>query len=207
MKRYIFFLVFLFLSPVLGMQDSFALTCSNKWVEPGDRKVEVLLKCGEPVLMEKYQERTVAYRDFLGQAIKGREGYRYVEEWTYNFGSTRFLYFLKFVNERLFSIEEGVRGFDGPLASKPKPSCGQMVEPGDRKIDVLMKCGRPTLKDEKVEEQYDSIFREQDRFFEEQISYRVIEEWTYNFGPNYFLYFIKLENGRVRRIESGGYGY
>ncbi len=198
-------LLFLFLLP--SQQDSFALTCRNKWVETGDRKVEVLMKCGEPLLVEKYQERAITYRDFLGRVIKGRETYTYVEEWTYNFGSNRFLYFLKFVNDRLFNMEEGTRGFDGPLPSKPKSTCGQTLEAGDRKVDVLLKCGPPTFKDEKVEEQYHSIFSGQDRLFEEEKSYRVIEEWTYNFGPNHFLYFIKLENGRVRSIESGGYGY
>jgi hypothetical protein len=204
MKSTIFLLFF---SLFFSQQNSFALTCGNKWVETGDRKVEVLMKCGEPLLVEKYHERDIIYRDFLGRVIKGRDAHTYVEEWTYNFGSNRFLSFLKFVNDRLFNIEEGKRGFDGPLPSRPKAACGQTVEQGDRKIDVLMKCGPPTLKDEKVEEQYHSIFSEQDRLFEEQNSYRYIEEWTYNFGPNYFLYFIKLENGRVRRIESGGYGY
>ena len=203
MKTPIFLLLFFVF---LGPQSSHALNCGSKWVEAGERKVEVLMKCGEPLLIEKYHERDVVYRDFLG-VIKGKDVHTYVEIWTYNFGANRFLYFLRFVNDRLSNIEEGVRGFNGPLPSRPVPSCGQWVQYGDRKIDVLMKCGPPTLKDEKVEEQYHSIFSDRDRLFAEQNSYRTIEDWTYNFGPNHFLYFIRLENGRVRRIESGTYGY
>jgi hypothetical protein len=35
----------------------------------------------------------------------------------------------------------------------------------------------------------------------------VHEVWTYNFGPNRFQQLVVLENGRVTRVDSGGYGY
>jgi len=34
-----------------------------------------------------------------------------------------------------------------------------------------------------------------------------IAEWTYNYGPGQFLYFITMENGRVVKVEEGGYGF
>ncbi|UCD36569.1 MAG: DUF2845 domain-containing protein, partial [Nitrospiraceae bacterium] len=34
-----------------------------------------------------------------------------------------------------------------------------------------------------------------------------VEEWTYDFGSRSFLLFIRFENGRVSRIESGDYGF
>jgi len=34
-----------------------------------------------------------------------------------------------------------------------------------------------------------------------------VEIWTYNYGPSRFLDYVRLENGIVRKIYSGGYGY
>ncbi len=202
MRWTLFFLGILLLASI---PDAHALSCGNKIVELGDRKVEVLLKCGNPDFIEKWEERTLAYRDFEGRVVQGSAGKYYTEEWTYNFGSNRFLYFLKFVNEKLSNIEEGNRG--GSLPQTVNPDCGRRVEMGDRRINVLMKCGPPTLTEERYEERLHSILADQDRIFEERQSYTHIEDWTYNLGPNYFLVFIKLENGRVRKIETGGYGY
>ena len=206
MMRTSFFFLFLFL--FFNLPQAFALSCGNRLVNLGDKKVEVLLKCGEPALVERWEDTIIAYRDFQGAVIKGSAIHRYVEEWTYNFGPNRFLYFLRFTDDKLSNIEQGSRGFNGPLPSKGrKTSCGKMVEVGDRKIDVLMKCGPPDLREERYEERLHSILGDRDRIFEEH-QYRVgIEEWTYNFGPNYFLYFIRFENGRVRRVEPGDYGY
>ncbi|WP_082048073.1 DUF2845 domain-containing protein [Geoalkalibacter ferrihydriticus] len=35
----------------------------------------------------------------------------------------------------------------------------------------------------------------------------VVDEWTYNFGPRRFLLHLIFENGRLRQIETGGYGF
>jgi len=35
----------------------------------------------------------------------------------------------------------------------------------------------------------------------------LIEEWTYNFGPNRLMRVVWLENGIVARIEQAGYGF
>jgi len=34
-----------------------------------------------------------------------------------------------------------------------------------------------------------------------------VEDWIFNFGSNQFQYLITLKNGRVKRIQSLGYGY
>lgn len=203
-KTLSFFFIFL----LLNIQHAFALNCGKKLVELGDKKVEVLIKCGEPVLEEKWQEKVIVYHDFQRQIIKGKALHYDVEEWTYNFGSNRFLYFLRFVNGKLSNIEEGFRGYDGPLPLRTtKSDCGRRVEVGDRKIDVLLKCGRPTFTEKKKEDQFHSIFSERDKIFEERQYDVTFEEWTYNLGPNNFIYFIEFENGKVRKIESGDYGY
>ena len=34
-----------------------------------------------------------------------------------------------------------------------------------------------------------------------------VEVWTYNYGPSRFIDYVRIENGKVRKIYSGGYGY
>ncbi|HEY5974410.1 MAG TPA: DUF2845 domain-containing protein [Geobacteraceae bacterium] len=34
-----------------------------------------------------------------------------------------------------------------------------------------------------------------------------VEEWTYNFGPNEFMYLVRFVNGRVTKIQSRDRGY
>jgi hypothetical protein len=34
-----------------------------------------------------------------------------------------------------------------------------------------------------------------------------IEVWTYDFGRNRFLRFVRFEDGKVTAVETGGYGY
>jgi len=48
-------------------------------------------------------------------------------------------------------------------------------------------------------------YRYQQYFYEEVPV--VIEEMTFNFGPNKFMRFVRLENGVVTRVKRLGYGY
>lgn len=34
----------------------------------------------------------------------------------------------------------------------------------------------------------------------------VVDDWTYDFGNNRFIYFLKFEDGRLIQISHGGYG-
>ena len=96
--------------------------------------------------------------------------------------------------------------------------CGsRLVSEGDPRDKVFADCGPPANVEAWDEEQYEYFGRPPDprqyRDFERYgNSYRVraivrIEVWTYNYGPSRFMDFVRFENGRVRRIESGGYGY
>lgn len=84
--------------------------------------------------------------------------------------------------------------------------CGsQLVEKGDRKIEVLQKCGEPSWVDEWEEVRRLPMSRYYlSRGGLEQVR---VEEWTYNFGPQRFLQIYRFENGRVSRMEFGGYGF
>ena len=96
--------------------------------------------------------------------------------------------------------------------------CGsRLISEGDPGDKVVSECGQPTSVDRWEEERYDyfdrlppaSRYREFERYGN---AYRVrafirVEIWTYNYGPSRFLDYVRLENGIVRKVFSGGYGY
>jgi Protein of unknown function (DUF2845) len=71
---------------------------------------------------------------------------------------------------------------------------GGLVAVGDTRLDLVAKCGAPTLLEaEPVAPTGDPSL--------------AIERWTYNFGPERFLQVVSLQGGRIIRIERGTYGY
>jgi len=100
------------------LADSFS--CGSRIVSTGDRKQDVLRKCGDPSHVE-YRGEVRTRRD-VGPRIQGTqiglsrrplfvEELVTVEEWEYNFGSSRFIRYLQFENGRLTSIMEGDYGY------------------------------------------------------------------------------------------------
>jgi hypothetical protein len=96
-KRYVCFLIFSFFmlllfsaTPSLAVdrEDVDSLGCSNGIVNVGDSKSDVLKKCGEPTRKEGFQ------------------GYL----WVFDFGSSDFLYYLTFYQDRLERIQTGSYG-------------------------------------------------------------------------------------------------
>ena len=106
-----------FLLTLPGFADAFR--CSGSIVDIGDTKAEVLAKCGEPSLTEEKEVEIAAVRKSprrrRRERARGRAGASAtvnVEEWTYNFGSNRFMQILTFVDLELTKIETGDYGFD-----------------------------------------------------------------------------------------------
>ena len=97
------------------------LRCDQYVVLRGDRQSEVLRKCGNPSnveVWEKESARRDAYKDIpvqsdeqLSQGPLFLREYIRVEEWEYNFGPTRFLYYLRFENGKLIRITVGDYGY------------------------------------------------------------------------------------------------
>jgi hypothetical protein len=83
----------------------------------GDTKSEVLNKCGEPTSVERTRRVPGFY--YTDPVDLGHEEYRrYVaqgdissEEWTYNFGRNKFIYYLSFQSGELVRIESGGYGY------------------------------------------------------------------------------------------------
>jgi hypothetical protein len=116
-------LILLLVLPIEARTDSPTsdLRCGQYVISRGARQSEVLRKCGNPSNIEWWEKESVRrdfYRDipvqsdeqlsqepfFLGEYIR-------VEEWEYNFGPTRFLYYLRFENGKLIRITVGDYGY------------------------------------------------------------------------------------------------
>ncbi|NNL76875.1 MAG: DUF2845 domain-containing protein [Desulfobacterales bacterium] len=103
--------------------------------------------------------------------------------------------------------------------------CGsRLITIGDYKARVLSECGQPDHIDVWQEERvyrfhshpryygiYDNYeYRHPDNDYEKPYRIKklvIVEKWTYNHGPGRFMDHLKLENGIVRRITSGDYGF
>ena len=91
--------------------NSFAIYCGQYVIDIGDRKDQVLEKCGDP---ESTQTRT----KLIGTTIQdpsrvlGFQSYEQIviDEWIYNFGPNRFKEQLRFENNILRDINALERG-------------------------------------------------------------------------------------------------
>ena len=97
-----------------GSADAATLRCGNQLVADGASRSDVLLRCGEPMAKESRGE---AVSDKLRQ--RGEDGtttttektvIKTINEWTYNFGSNRFIQVVVFENGKLVDVRSGGYG-------------------------------------------------------------------------------------------------
>lgn len=88
--------------------------------------------------------------------------------------------------------------------------CGQrLVHEGDRRYDVLKKCGEPADVETRT------ILRHPITWFHGRpilispgaLVEVPVEIWTYNFGPHKLMRRLRFEDGKLVEIETLGYGY
>jgi hypothetical protein len=85
------------------------LTMGNK-IHKGDTKPEVLMKCGEPIHKEQYQKQRIIMRTLHGYQKYPVTIHIPFDEWTYNFGPTRYSRTLLFEEGVLIEVNLGERG-------------------------------------------------------------------------------------------------
>jgi hypothetical protein len=68
---------------------------------------------------------------------------------------------------------------------------------GETMPEAINKCGPPSIADRCLESTLD---------YDASIVI-IVDNWLYNFVPNVFMYSIRFENGRVKKIESLNYGF
>ena len=90
--------------------NSFALRCGNRLVSRGDRKIEVLEKCGEPAFVEEWREEFEIFKGRKGRKYKSIRNL-YIEEWTYNFGPRKFMRVIRFENGLVSDVKELRSGY------------------------------------------------------------------------------------------------
>lgn len=106
--------------------------------------------------------------------------------------------------------------------------CGnKIISIGDKKPKVLARCGEPDFA-ETQERKYPSYCRDNDYYDRDEYSYngfrysyrtprrshnypichfKIIDVWTYNFGPRKFIKELIFRDGYLKEINSLEYGY
>ena len=190
---------------------TFAMRCGSKIVSVGDRKIEVVARCGEPSWKEERAEETEERVFRSGEhksLLDERSVVTTIEEWVYNFGPTQLLYFLRFRNGVLSDIETGGYGYTEGRPADPGVQCtSESLAKGRRKVEVIRYCGEPASVDVREEERARTVFDKRSKRTTELRKTVTVEEWTYNFGPNRLLYVFTFENGKVVDVKTLGYGF
>jgi hypothetical protein len=85
----------------------------------------------------------------------------------------------------------------------------RLVSSGDSPIEVLGKCGTPTLQQYRQEEieTFEPVFIRGKQVLVARRITVPVEIWTYNFGPHSLIYVVVFRNDRVVDIRTQGYGY
>jgi Protein of unknown function (DUF2845) len=92
----------------------------------------------------------------------------------------------------------------------------KLVRPGDSSYQVKSLCGPPDDMQQRTEQR--RVARAVERpctdsptgrcaFVVEDVIQVVIDEWTYDFGPQRFVQFLTFEAGKLLTVKSGGYGH
>jgi hypothetical protein len=185
--------------------DESSISCDRGLVHVGDAKVDLMGKCGEPALREARQVAQGAFGVLAGATAA------VVEEWTYNYGPQRFTMRVMLEGGKVVAIQRGGYGYD-PALLRPTAGAGgrarcdsSALHVGDAKIDLLARCGEPATRDLRQEQRQVPVLGSNGSL--PSLRTVQVEVWTYDFGPQYFMAFVTLEDGAVVSVERGGYGY
>lgn len=188
-----------------------SIACDGGTVRVGDTRVDLLGKCGEPVLKDvAVAEGGVAVVREEPLAIDAASTFAAVEQWTFNFGPNRFVQVVTLEAGRVVRIERGSYGYDPERlrAREGAPPCdASEIRVGHRKLDLLARCGPPTARDVRRERRAASQPSAAQGATEIAFATVQVETWTYDLGPRRFVTIATLANGEVVAVEHGGYGY
>jgi hypothetical protein len=192
------------LAPALARPDS--LACAGGIVSLGDSKVDLLGKCGAPAL----RERDVEERSTFVRGVGGHRVVSPVERWTYDFGRSRFIQVVTLVRGKVTAVERGGYGYAEAVPFRERPrraTCDPAVlDEGALALEILARCGEPAAVDA-WEEELRAVGELGGRVVTGSAVVVTVEVWTYDFGRSRLLRFVRLEGGKVVRVETGSYGY
>lgn len=184
------------------------LSCPRGIVSIGDSRLDLLGKCGPATLVESRTSQVNEWQSDWFQVV-GRSVTVGVETWTYDFGNARLVHQVRLEAGRVTRV--GTLGYGraaAPPAEAPIPRAAcepASIRPGDATYDLLSRCGDPVYRDA-VEEQI-AVTQGDARAAQGGTITRVRETWAYDFGPRALVRHVLVEDGRVRKVVTGGYGY
>jgi hypothetical protein len=87
--------------------------------------------------------------------------------------------------------------------------CGSgLVKDGDAASDVIRKCGEPSQVTSRLVLRPPTVWRYGYRMRAAGGDIEVrVETWVYNFGPDRMMQQLEVEDGRVTKLETLGYGH
>lgn len=168
-------------------QECLALRCGNRLVSEGDSTTQVLARCGEPQARDN-QQREIVER-IGGEYV--RRVYGEIEQWVYDFGSSRLVQVLSFENNRLTRIDSG--GYGGyKLNPQACQDSNAYLSFRETQAQVLLKCGAPQWKG--YEEESRRILKNGP--YNEYLKSSV-EIWHYQYNPDKSLRILKFRDGAL----------
>ncbi len=85
--------------------------------------------------------------------------------------------------------------------------CGNaLILEGDYSYRVRSKCGEPDAIERSVIYKTRPVYRRY-RYVGTEDHSVIVEEWTYNFGPNRFIRLLRFENSVLKSVQTAGYGF
>jgi hypothetical protein len=190
-----------------------SIPCERGRVDLGSRTIDLLGRCGRPALaVTEREERGTRSRSRDRRTEAERRVTIVIEHWTYDFGPSQFLYLVTLEGGRVSNIEQGPYGTSSaqtraqaPVIPRARCSPNSFRE-DESAYELLARCGDPAVRDVREESRTESVRTA--RAEEDSVTrYLSTEVWTYDLGPKQFIRFVFIEDGRVVRLETGGYGY
>jgi len=197
----------------MGARADDSLRCDGGIVSIGDSKLDLLGKCGSPALVE---ERPVEFSQLSilpGAAPSEQRSATTIEKWTYDFGPSRFVQIVSLELGRVVRVERGTYGYDSNATRRdkapkiPRARCDHLVpREGLTSFELLSRCGEPAMRE--VGLATISSLVGGSRGGSTVLSRTApVEVWYFDFGPQVLVRRVTVEDGRVLRVETGGYGY
>lgn len=166
-----------------------ALRCGSRVIDRGSLDVQVLSRCGDPYWRAERGE-------FL---IRGEGGpvehrlERRIEDWYYNFGPSRLVVRLRFVDGMLEAEE--TLGYGQPNVGG---RCnGTALRRGVSEGELVLRCGAPLRRRTTYADQ---VFRE--GYGQVRVQPRPREEWWFQRDDSRALARVILGDGRVESVEA-----
>lgn len=190
-----------------------SVPCERGRVALGARTIDLLGRCGRPAMAVTEREERASRTTSANHSKEAERRITVVvDHWTYDFGPTQFLYLVTLESGKVSTIEQGPYGTGTVPAGTqvpfiPRATCtGNSFRERETAYELAARCGDPAVRDVREETRTESVHTGPGQ--EDSVTRTLTTEvWTYDLGPQAFVRFVLIEDGKVVRIETGGYGY